>query len=190
MSVADNIGAFLSEFCYGIAAMGRGGKDDAIGRLVSSARSLKRFNLSPLQEEIIGQLMGGRRTLAEMAAAIFGVTRRDESFDACYSRLRRAVSGLEKAGVVSRGGLLGRGKPYHLSQYGVAELASISPGMDKPGLISVGDLLVFAMAPVAALGCFVLSTRGGVFFLVAFFLFSYLLGVASARSVSIFRKVM
>ncbi len=189
MSPIDNIGGFFSQSCRGVACMGRGSKDDVMDRLVSSARSVKRFDLSPLQEEIIGQLMDGRRTLAEMAAAIFGVRRGDESFDACYSRLRRAISGLEKAGVVSRGGLLGRGKPYHLFQYGVAKLASISPGMDKPDLASSGDLVVLAMTPVAAVACFMVSTRRGLVFLATLSLFFYLLDVASARLACMFRRV-
>jgi len=169
--------------------MSSGGKDDLLDELAASTRRMRSLDLSPLQAEIVRQLMDGKRTLSEVALTIYGVRYGDDSYEAHYSRLRRAVAGLEKRGIVARAGLLGRGKPYHLTQFGVASLANIDPGMDKPGMVHTLDILVLGLIPPSALASYFLSESGGYPYLASIAVFFFLLGAGVTRSIQMVRRV-
>ncbi len=169
--------------------MGSHGAEDLIDEITTSTRRMRSLDLSPLQAEVVRELMDGKRTLSEIALKIYGVRHGDESYEAHYSRLRRAVAGLEKAGIVARGGLLGRGKPYHLTQFGVATLATIAPGMDRPRIATFADILIFCLIPPSALASYVLSGTGGQTYVASIALLFFLIGVGAARSIQIVRRV-
>jgi hypothetical protein len=139
--------------------------------------------------EIVRELMDGKRTLSEMNMRIYGVRYGDSSYEAYYSRLRRAVAGLEKTGIVSRSGLFGRGKPYHLTQFGVASLANIAPGLDRPRIVTFLDLLVLGLIPPLSLVSYYLSGEGGLVFIVSIAVLFFFIGVGVSRSMQIVRGV-
>jgi hypothetical protein len=168
----------------------KGGSEDVTKDISTLTRKMRDLDLDTLQSEILGELMEGRRTLAEMVDILFGVRYGDDSFDAHYSQLRRAISGLEKRGFVAREGLFGREKPYRLTQFGVAKLATISPDMSQPGIISKLDLLFFCITAAWAITVCVLSTSTGFPFTLAASVLGFLLGVVTTRSIQITRKVI
>ncbi len=160
-----------------------------VDELVSSTRRMKHLDLDPVQVEIIRTLMDGSRTVSEIAELVYGVRRVDGSFTAYYSKLRRSISGLESSGFVKRSGLFGRGKPYHLTQHGVAKLASISPGMSKTDLFTHKDLLIYSVVPIAGAICWYVASES-LAFLVSLSVFFFLLGIAATRSAQIMGRVM
>ncbi len=162
---------------------------ELVDELVSSTRKMRSLDLEPLQIEIIRELVDGKRTLAELAETFYGVRRSNGSFTAHYSKLRRAMADLEKTGFAVSVGLFGRGKPYRLTHYGVARIASISPGVKRPDLLSHIDMLFYALAPVTASLCLFLSATGGPPFLASLASFFFTLGITVTRSIQILRKV-
>ena len=169
--------------------MGREDNSIAIEEIVSVVRRMRNIDLQPLQSEIIRELMNGERTLSEMAGTIFGVRKGDESFDANYSKVRRAIMGLETGGIVSRRGVLGREKPYHLTQFGVAKIATITPSMPRPGIVSRYDLIVYLITPILGGVSPLLSGSDWILLIPSLCSFFFLLGVAVTRSVHLIRKV-
>ena len=168
----------------------KGGSEGVARDISTLTRKMRDLDLDPLQSEILGELMDGRRTLAEMVDVFFGVRYGDDSFDAHYSQLRRAISGLEKRGFVAREGLFGREKPYRLTQFGVAKLATISPGMPQPGIVSKLDLLFFCITAAWAIMVCVMSASAEFPFTLAASALGFLLGIVTTRSIQIARKVI
>jgi hypothetical protein len=169
--------------------MGQEKAEDLVDELMTSTRQIGSLDLSPLQIEIVRELMDGKRTLTEIALKIYGVRYGDASYEAVYSRLRRAVAGLEKTGIVSRSGLFGRGKPYHLTQFGVACLAKIAPGMEKPRIMTFLDQLILGLILPLALISYYLSETGGQAYIASIAILFFFIGVGVSRSIQIMRRV-
>jgi hypothetical protein len=74
--------------------------------------------------EILAQLVDGRKSAAEIVLLVYGLRKGDEGFKSCYTRVARGIRKLESKGLVSRK-LMGRDKPYRLTQLAIANLARI-----------------------------------------------------------------
>ena len=162
----------------------------ALDEIALATRRMRSLDLLPLQPEILQNLMDGERTLSELVMSIFGVKRGDEGFDTYYGKLRRAISGLENSGYVSRRGIFGREKPYHITLYGVAKIAAISPSMPKPRILTKIDVLVYIATLIAGLVSVVVSGTGRGAWVVSLCVFFFLAGVAVTRSGYLLRKVI
>lgn len=158
-------------------------QDDRSERFSQTVRKLAHLKLSPLQAEILRELMDGNRTMAELTLYIFHSDYKDQHYETYHSRTRRAVKNLENAGFVSKKKLFGRDKPYGLTMHGAARIASIIPDMPKPAIFMKKDHLLFLCT--ACMGVAAWLT----FNLIVTHLFSIFLGMTAIRSLQIFRRV-
>jgi hypothetical protein len=159
-------------------------EEDVIGELSRAARRLSHLGLSPLQAEVLRELVNGDRTIAEITDSVFGSRYTDEYFERYRNRVRRAVKGLEREGIVSKKRLLGRDKPYGLTHHGLARITSISPGTKNPAIYGWQDLLLFSVSIASAVLAFVVEHH------YTTILFAFLLGATVVRSLQILWKVM
>ena len=155
--------------------------EDSLSR---TTRKLAHMKLSPLQAEVLRELLRGERTTTELAFGIFGTEYGDGQFEAYHGRVRRAVKAMEKTGLIARKGLLGREKPFRLTQYGAAKVLSIIPDVSAPSAWRKMDLILFVVVP--AIGIIALNTLHPVWTN----LFSLILGMALFRAAQIVRRVM
>jgi DNA-binding transcriptional ArsR family regulator len=100
--------------------------------------------------EILAQLVEGKRTVAEIVERTYGLNVNDEGFHSSYSKVRRVVRRLESKGLISRK-LLGRDKPYRLTQHAVANLARIGGEEQQLSLFPRFDIAVYLLTTVAAI---------------------------------------
>ena len=73
--------------------------------------------------------------------------------------------------------------------FGVASLATISPGMDQPSILSMLDILVLGLIAPSAVASYYLSNTGGQAYLASIAVLFFLLGIGVSRSAKILRKV-
>lgn len=111
--------------------------------IISYISALRLSDLDVLQVEVLGRLIGCRRTTAELVEEIYGTPSPSDGYAADYYRVRRATRSLEAKGFISAP-LFGRRKPYHLTRYGVSVLANITPGEEPERLVTRIDILVHA----------------------------------------------
>jgi hypothetical protein len=111
--------------------------------IVSYISGLRLANLDVLQVEVLGRLIGCRRTTAELVEEIYGTPNPSDGYAADYYRIRRATKHLEEKGFISAP-LFGRKKPYHLTKYAVSVLANITPGEEPERILSQPDMVVYA----------------------------------------------
>ena len=159
-------------------------QEDTVGEISKTTRRLAHLNLSPVQAEVLVELMNGNRTMAELTFNIFNSRYTDDRFEAYNSRTKRAVKALEKRGLVSKRRLLGREKPYGLTHHGTARIVSIVPEMREPAILDKWDMVVFPATLVS--GVVALLTLNAI----ATNVFSLLLGISIVRSVSIMRRIV
>lgn len=95
-----------------------------------------------LAVEIMAQLVEGRRTVSEMVERTYGLRVSDEGFSSSYNRVSREIRRLESKGLVSRK-LLGRDKPYRLTQLAIANLARIGGGEQQLSLVTKTDIATY-----------------------------------------------
>lgn len=139
---------------------------------------------SPLQAEILVQLMDGNRTMAELTLSIFHSDYRQDSFQTYRNRVRRAVRNLEKRGLVSKKRILGRDKPYGLTHHGVAKVASIVPDMPEPMIFGRKDLVLLVLTILAGFAAWLMPYPHGTS------VFALLLGMTAVRSLQILWRVV
>ena len=154
--------------------------------LLPSVSELKSLDLSLLQAEILAYLVDGRRTVSELCQMIYGVDLADPSFEMYYARVRRAARDLKLRGLISTP-LLGRQKPYRLTNHGILQMASLGDALEKrPRLVGINDILIFFSAAALTLPTILMpsDTLGG-----PGILFGLSIGVAVTRLWSIARKV-
>jgi hypothetical protein len=82
--------------------MREGEQIDKLEAFSYTARKLGHLRLNPLQIEILGELVDGNRTMTELTLSIFDLDYRNEEYETCHSRTRRAVKKLEGSGFVSK----------------------------------------------------------------------------------------
>jgi hypothetical protein len=109
--------------------------------IISYISALRLTDLDVLQVEVLGRLVGCRRTTAELVEEIYGTPSPSDGYAADYYRVRRATRTLEEKGFISAP-LFGRKKPYHLTRHGISVLANITPGEEPEGVLTRPDLLV------------------------------------------------
>ena len=110
------------------------------------------------QVGIVRELLAGKRTLAELVEALYGLKRQDDGFKTEYTRIRREVRALESKGFVSRA-LFGRERPYRLTQLAVAritKIAEVTPSW-QPKLVTPIDFGIYVVAMLLAAVGFVMS---------------------------------
>lgn len=95
-----------------------------------------------LEVEILARLVDGRKSAAEIVMLAYGLRKGDEGFKSSYSRVGRAIRRLESKGLVSRK-LLGRDKPYRLTQLAITNLASIGGGEQQLSLFPWFDAVLY-----------------------------------------------
>ena len=145
-----------------------------------------------LAVEIMAQLVEGRRTVSEVVERTYGLCVSDEGFHSSYNRVSREIRRLESKGLVSRK-LLGRDKPYRLTQLAIANLARIGGEEQQLPLVTKTDLATY-LATVAlsvphflrAMQWIELAELPTIGLLVGF---SFCLGFSCARLLQTLRKV-
>jgi hypothetical protein len=100
-----------------------------------------------LAVEVLANLVEGRRTVSEIVQLLYGLRISDEGYQSCFSRVRRELRKLESKGLVSRK-LLGRDKPYRLTQLAVSNLARIGGEEAQLSLIPRIDIAAYIVTLV------------------------------------------
>jgi hypothetical protein len=157
---------------------------DEVEFFSQTARKLAHLKLTPLQAEVLRELMNGNRTIAELTLSIFGVDYKEDKSQTYNSRIRRATKSLENAGFVSRKKILGRNRPYGLTVHGAARITSILPDMADPALITRWDLSLFSA--VLLTGVIVIITEHSLLF----DFFPFFLGMTVIRAIQIMKRVL
>ena len=152
-------------------------------QLSRTVRKLAHLSLSPVQTEVLKELMNGNRTMAELTLVIFNSRYTDERFEAYHSRTKRAVKSLEKQGLVAKRRLLGRDKPYGLTHHGMARIVSIIPDLKEPAVIQRLDLVLFPATCLIGIAALYTLDR------VTTNVFSLLLGITLVRAIGILRRI-
>ena len=145
-----------------------------------------------LEVEILAKLVSTRRTITEIVEAVYGLASGEEGFSSSYTRVRRGIRRLESRGLVSTT-LLGRDKPYRLTDLAVINLARIGgesrqmqalPRIDLAAYLATTGLSI----PVIVLGSkwLPLTDLGVVALFAAFF---FLLGASFVRFLQTLRRV-
>ncbi len=152
---------------------------------------LKNLDLSLLQAEVLAHLVEGKKTVTELCQMIYGVEPFDPSFEMYYARVRRAARNLKHRGLISTP-LLGKEKPYRLTNHGILQMASLGIALEKrQKLIGLDEVLVFLSVAALGLSSILVPSRPDaenvVALLRAFLALS--VGVALTRIWGIFRKV-
>ncbi len=152
-----------------------------------------------LQVEILLELLNGRRTVSELVAAIYGVCDGDPGFKTSYSRVSRSAAELRSKGFLSRR-LLGKEKPYHITQLAVARMSSFEgvKATSRGDVMPRGDLTLYVSS--LALGLVsVVAGRGilsgtleeiELLYLVIFSLFLLATGAALTRLYDAIKRVI
>ena len=152
-----------------------------------------------LQVEILLELLNGSRTVAELVVAIYQVGDKDPGFKTCYTRVSRTAAELRSRGLLSRS-LLGKEKPYHLTQLAVARLSSFEgvKASSRGEVVPRGDLTIY----VSSLSLGLVSVVAGrgiisgtleeveILYLVIFSLFLLATGAALTRLYDAIRRII
>ncbi len=134
---------------------------DLESRMNRSTRQLMRAQLSSMcQVSIVKELLSGERTLAELVQGVYGLTSTDEGYLTCYTRVRREVGDLESKGFVSRR-MLGKNRPYRLTQLAVAKLTKMATVHSSwtSRLIPPADVILYTVTALLITLC-ALSSGG------------------------------
>ena len=142
--------------------------------------------------EILANLVDGRKTVAEIVERIYGLNSQDEGYFSAYSRIRRGVRRLESKGLVSTG-ILGREKPYRLTDLAMINLARIGGGAKQSPVIPVKDAVTYISTLALSVPLILVVARWAEFsepVLVGLFgVFCFLFGISFSRLVQSIRRV-
>lgn len=181
-----------------------GTREDSFGelrdRINGSLSELVRAQFTDLlQVEVLLELLNGSRTVSELVSAIYGVADGDQGFKTSYTRVSRAAAELRSRGFLSRR-LLGKEKPYHITQLAVARLSSFEGirGGSRTDVLPRGDLTLYVSSLSLGLVS-VVAGRGIItgalaevdfLYLVIFSLFLLATGAALTRLYDAIRRVV
>jgi hypothetical protein len=148
---------------------------------------------SMVQVQIVRELLNGRRTVAELAEALFGLRQGDEGYLAQYYQIDKELRLMGSRGLVSRRPF-GRDKPYALTQHAVARLTMMGSVKRSlpPKAVSVGDLALYGLVMVLGVVGAWFATGGlgtDVPILVIAFAFMFAGGAAFCRFVETILRV-
>ena len=144
-----------------------------------------------LQAEIVAHLLDGRKTPAQLAELLFESQGEGSSSHPYYMRVSRALQVLESRGYVSRR-LFGSHKPYRLTRYALAMLASLDE-TGAGGLVGRWDMALFLATGICAV--FTISANQGYCqlgrfpFMVLYTVFLLLSGMSLLRFLEKVRRV-
>ena len=183
-----------------VVGVGEDAFQDLRDRINGSLSGLVRAQFTDiLQVEILLELLNGRRTVSELVAAVYGVGDGDPGFKTSYSRVSRSAAELRSRGFLSRS-LLGKEKPYHITQLAVARMSSFEAvkASWRGEVVPRGDLTLYISS--LALGLVsVVAGRGilsgtleriELLYLVIFSLFLLATGAALTRLYDAIRRVI
>lgn len=157
--------------------------EDVLTQISRTTKKLAHLRLTPVQTEILKEIVNGNRTVSELTFAIFHSRYTDERFETYHSRTKRAVKNLERRGFIAKRRLLGRDKPYGLTHHGMASIVSIIPEMPGHRVLGRWDLLLFPLTSLVGVAAF------ATFDPILTNLFSLLLGVTIVRAVGVLRRI-
>jgi len=157
---------------------------------VSRLRGLEMGN--ELGVEILSRLVDGNRTVSEIVEQIYGVKSSEEGFFTCYTRTRREVRKLESKGLVSRS-LLGRDRPYRLTNLAVINLARIGGREEQLRVVPRVDIATYFVTLVSAVPLVLIASEWVEFSQPVtsslFGIFCVLLGISLCRFLQALRRV-
>jgi hypothetical protein len=142
--------------------------------------------------EILAQLVEGKKTVAEIVEAVYGLRNSDEGYLPIYAKVWRQIRQLESKGLVSTR-ILGRNKPYRLTQLAIINLAKIGGEEQQVPVIPRVDLVPYVGTLVIA-GIAILQARDILQFtetttMGLLLLFGLFAGVSLCRSIETIRRV-
>ncbi len=144
-----------------------------------------------LETEILACLLEGSKTVGELVELVFRVRKENCSFHQYYMRVSRVLRKMELEGYVSRR-LFGSNKPYTLTHFALARLASEGDG-PAPKLVDRWDLGTYGATIAAAVAT--VCTSSGVVpisrseFMVVYTVLVFLCGVCSLRLAGMLKRV-
>jgi len=162
-----------------VSSSGLAEMDDELKRLDGIVRDIQGLGLtSPIQTEVVRQLLRGRATISELTQIIFGVEPASQEFHPYYVRTWRAVRELEARGLVSAP-LLGKDKAHRVTKHGLGVLLKIS---EKPArvyrrMVTRWDATLFASTILAGTLSYLLARPSSVLTP----LFIFLLGASTCK---------
>jgi len=125
-------------------------------RTLASIRKLRSVELSLLEAEVLDSLVDGRKTAVELVEGIYGLGKKDAGFDSSCVKVRRVLRRLERRGLASTR-MFGRDRPYRVTRYGIAVLASIAPDMDPPKILHLGEATMLILTAIFGIAMLVYS---------------------------------
>jgi hypothetical protein len=142
--------------------------------------------------EILANLIGGRKTVAEIVERIYGLGSKDEGYFSAYTRVNRVIRRLESKGLVSRR-VFGRDKPYRLTDLAIINLARIGGGAKQVSALPMRDIATYLATVAASLPLAVIAFQWAQFsepvIIAMFGLFCFLFGVSFTRVLEGIRRV-
>jgi len=171
--------------------MKESGFEKRVRRGVSQLRGLDIAD--ELQVEIVSELIERKLTGVEIVQRVYGLGRYEEGFNSCYTRTRRALKRLESKGLVATS-VLGKEKPYRLTDIAAINLARIGGEREQTGIVSRSDLLFYLAtfvlaAPIASIGAGLWRPEDP-WIAGLYACFFYLLGVSTSRVTQAVRRVL
>lgn len=142
--------------------------------------------------EILSHLIDGGRSVCEIVELAYGIDSSDAGYKSAHSRVTREISKLESKGLVSRR-ILGRTKPYRLTEMAVINLARIGSEERQLPVIPRLDLVAYSgtatlslFEGMQAIGWLHLSESGTIGLLVVL---SFLFGISFVEVLRMARRV-
>lgn len=121
----------------------------------------KRELTNVVQVQIVEELIGGKRTVAELVTSLYGLKMGDPGYKTHYSQIHKELRQMGAKGLVSRK-LLGRDKPYRLTQMAVARLTmigSVKPSLETRALPRL-DMLIYGLGlSLGVVGAWLATSR-------------------------------
>jgi hypothetical protein len=134
-----------------VARPGTDEVDELPARIKSGITRLRGLDIGDeITVEILGNLVDGKKTVAEIVERVYGLNSQDGGYFSAYSRIRRGIRRLESKGLVSTG-ILGREKPYRLTDLAMINLARIGGGDKQMSVLSARDVLSYLVTLVLSL---------------------------------------
>jgi hypothetical protein len=125
-------------------------------KVLADVRKLRKIDLGILEAEILGSLIDGRKNISELVEHIYGISPSGEGYNASRLRVRRALRHLEKRGIVSTQ-ILGRDKPYRITQHGIGVLANISPDVEVDKVLARLEVVAIVSTMLVGLMMWMIS---------------------------------
>jgi hypothetical protein len=164
-------------------------------RIVEGLIELQKIQIKSIaQGQVVASLLEGRKTIAELVEAIYGVKPDSPDYHSGYMKISRALQDLEARGYVSRA-LLGRDKPYRLTRYALEAFLTMQDKVTLPrALVSRLDMIFYIISIMLVAGSLLRGTgllelsRQWSLTLYGSLLFT--LGASFSRIIDTFRRVL